>query len=86
MSDAPRMPHLVEEGTLARELGERFERAGHEAWLVGGTVRDRLLGRPAPHLDIATSAKPTDVLEIVRPWTPTVWLQGVRFGTGGASI
>jgi hypothetical protein len=32
MSDAPRMPHLVEEGTLARELGERFERAGHEAW------------------------------------------------------
>ena len=43
MSDAPRLPHLVEPGSLAREIGERFTASGFEAWLVGGCVRDALL-------------------------------------------
>lgn len=86
MSDAPRMPHLVEEGTLAHELGERFVRAGHEIWLVGGCVRDELLGRGSPDLDLATSAKPTEVLEVLQGWAEETWLQGVRFGTVGARI
>src|SRR5687767_13680292 len=86
MSDAPRLPHLVEEGSAARDIGERFARPGFETWLVGGYVRDRLLGRPAPDVDVATDAKPTQMLEILRGWAEPLWLQGIRFGTVGAMV
>lgn len=86
MSDAPRLPELVAEGSLAREIGERFARAGFETWLVGGPVRDFLLGREPPDLDVATDARPTQMLEILRGWADELWLQGVRFGTVGALI
>ncbi|MGH2758781.1 MAG: CCA tRNA nucleotidyltransferase [Actinomycetota bacterium] len=85
MEDA-RLPELVAEGSLARRIGERFDEAGHEAWLVGGPVRDLLLGRPRPDLDIATSAKPTETLALLRGWADELWLQGVRYGTIGALI
>jgi poly(A) polymerase len=50
-------------------------------------VRDRLLGRGGAHdLDLATNAKPSEVLTIVRGWADQVWLQGVKFGTVGALI
>jgi poly(A) polymerase len=83
---APRLPELVADGSLARELGERFAQAGFEAWLVGGRVRDWLLGLPPPDLDVATDAKPTEMLPILRGWADELWLQGVRFGTIGALI
>jgi poly(A) polymerase len=86
VKDAPRLPELVAEGLLAREIGERFDAAGHETWLVGGPVRDLLLNRPSPDLDIATSAKPTETLALLRGWADELWLQGVRFGTIGALI
>ncbi len=81
-----KLPELVSEGSLARELGERFAAAGYETWLVGGSVRDFLLGRPLTDLDVATSAKPSEMLEVLRPWAQQLWLQGVRFGTIGALI
>jgi len=86
MKDAPRLPELVSEGSLARELGERFTDAGFETWLVGGPVRDFFLGRPTPDLDIATNAKPTETLGLLRGWADELWLQGVRYGTIGALI
>ena len=43
---------------LAKELGARFADAGHELYLVGGSVRDLILGRPHLDLDFATSAPP----------------------------
>ena len=44
-----------------REALARLERAGYEAWLVGGCVRDRLMG-VAPHdYDLTTSATPAEV-------------------------
>jgi poly(A) polymerase len=76
----------VAEGTLARDIGERFAKAGFETWLVGGPVRDRLLGSRASDLDIATDAKPTEVLGLLRRWADELWLQGVRYGTIGARI
>ncbi len=86
MTTAPRLPELVADDSLAREVGERFAAAGYEAWIVGGYVRDFLLGLPRPDLDIATDAKPTEVLTLLRPWADELWLQGVRFGTIGALI
>lgn len=41
---------------------ERLQQAGHEAWLVGGCVRDLILQRPVHDVDIATSAHPHEVL------------------------
>ena len=70
---------------VARELGERFARAGHQLYLVGGTVRDALLDRPSTDVDFTTDASPDQILAVVRAqgWDDGVWLQGVRFGTVG---
>jgi len=55
----------------------RLERAGFEAYLVGGCVRDRLLGRPLHDIDIATSARPEQVAALFRKVVPT----GLKHGT-----
>jgi poly(A) polymerase len=70
--------------TLAKELGERFSAAGHELYLVGGTVRDLLLGRPSGDWDFATSAHPTETTRVLRGWADRQYLVGVKFGTVGA--
>jgi len=70
---------------VASDLGERFDRAGHELYLVGGSVRDALLGRPSTDLDCTTDARPQEIKQILADWEPAaVWLQGERFGTVGA--
>lgn len=48
--------------TVAREVLQRLQGAGHEAWLVGGCVRDLLLGHPPKDWDMATSATPEQIL------------------------
>jgi poly(A) polymerase len=65
------------------DLGDLFARHGHELALVGGTVRDVLLGREHGDLDLATDARPEQVLEIVDGWADTVWETGISFGTVG---
>jgi len=69
---------------LAKELGARFDDAGHELYLVGGTVRDQLLGRPSRDWDFCTSAPPRETTSILRGWAERQYLVGVRFGTVGA--
>lgn len=44
-----------------REALERLEQAGYEAWLVGGCVRDRLMGREVHDYDLTTAATPAEV-------------------------
>ena len=65
-------------------LGERFALAGHRLALVGGPVRDALLGRLGDDLDLTTDARPDEVLRLVRPWADAVWDVGIAFGTVGA--
>ncbi|QUR69472.1 CCA tRNA nucleotidyltransferase [Mycobacterium spongiae] len=65
------------------ELGSAFADAGHELYLVGGSVRDALLGRLSPDLDFTTDARPEQVQKIVRPWADSVWDTGIDFGTVG---
>ena len=73
----------------ARELAERFAAAGCRLYLVGGIVRDVMLGRPldtAFDLDITTDAQPPAVKSILEGWADTLWTQGERFGTIGARL
>ncbi|MGW0806196.1 CCA tRNA nucleotidyltransferase [Nonomuraea sp. NPDC002799] len=68
---------------VADELGRLFATQGHELALVGGPVRDILLGRTGNDLDLTTEARPERVLEIVRDWADSVWTIGIDFGTVG---
>ncbi|MEP7032360.1 MAG: CCA tRNA nucleotidyltransferase [Actinomycetota bacterium] len=79
---------LLEVPPIATELGERFRLAGRELYLVGGVVRDLLLGRERPDvewdLDFATDALPRETTKILRGWADQQYLVGVRYGTVGA--
>jgi poly(A) polymerase len=68
---------------LLRELGAVFDAAGHQLYLVGGSVRDFVLGRAWPDLDFATDARPEQVQKIVRRWADSLWETGIEFGTVG---
>jgi poly(A) polymerase len=67
-------------------LAERFAAAGHRLYLVGGAVRDMLLGvaDPSNDRDLTTAARPDEVKALLRGWADAVWTQGERFGTIGA--
>jgi poly(A) polymerase len=70
---------------LAVELGERFRTAAYQLFLVGGAVRELLMGRPSRgEFDFATDAKPEVTLRILQGWAEAKYLQGIRFGTVGA--
>ncbi len=68
---------------VSDELGGRFAEHGRELALVGGPVRDALLGRPSHDIDLTTDAVPQRVLELVDGWAESVWTVGIDFGTVG---
>lgn len=65
------------------ELGERFRDAGHELYLVGGPVRDAMLGRHHNDLDFTTSARPEQTERLLKGWADAIWDMGRAFGTIG---
>jgi poly(A) polymerase len=75
---------LLRVSPLADELGQRFAKAGHEIHLVGGSVRDALLGRLGDDLDFATDAHPDQTLALLKGWADAIWETGREFGTIGA--
>jgi poly(A) polymerase len=95
MSDAPLPPLQITEvqqsvaaeldriAPVIDELGARFKDAGHELALVGGPVRDAMLGRHHNDLDFTTSARPEQTEDLVRGWAEAVWDVGRAFGTIG---
>lgn len=60
----------------ALQVAQRLREAGHKAYWAGGCVRDLLLGRPPKDFDIATNARPDDVLRLF----PTAHAVGKSFG------
>ncbi|MDT5226644.1 MAG: poly(A) polymerase, partial [Mycobacterium sp.] len=69
---------------VLRELGALFAGAGHELYLVGGSVRDAVLQRLSTDLDFATDARPEQLQKLLRPWADAAWDTGIDFGTIGA--
>lgn len=67
-------------------LTARFAEAGHELAIVGGPVRDIMLGRSpvSNDLDLTTDARPERIVELLSGWADHVWDVGMRFGTVGA--
>ncbi|MGH3664119.1 MAG: CCA tRNA nucleotidyltransferase [Micromonosporaceae bacterium] len=76
---------LLRVSPVADDLGRRFADAGHELHLVGGSVRDALLGRLGDDLDFATSARPEQTETLLKGWTDAIWTTGADFGTIGAA-
>ena len=70
-------------GAVLAELGELFTAAGEEIALVGGTVRDAMVGRMNTDLDLTTSARPETTERLVAGWADAVWDIGRDFGTIG---
>ncbi|MQA16093.1 MAG: CCA tRNA nucleotidyltransferase [Pseudonocardiaceae bacterium] len=76
---------LLRVAPVADELADRFIAAGHRLYLVGGSVRDALLGRLGTDLDFTTDARPGQVQAILDGWADAVWDTGIAFGTVGAA-
>lgn len=63
------------------DLSSIFQRAGYKLYLVGGAVRDALLGKTPKDYDIATDAQPDQILEILAPYNEYKTLEiGKAFG------
>ena len=83
---AAAVAELLRIAPVADRLGELFSSAGHELYLVGGSVRDALLGKLGHDLDFATSARPNDVEKLLRTFSPAVWTIGKEYGTIGCKV
>ncbi len=77
---------LVDIPPVALLLGETFAAAGHQLFLVGGPVRDALMGRAVSDLDFTTDAHPDRVLDLLGGVASTTWTTGIEFGTVGAQV
>ena len=71
---------------LLADLGAVFAAAGHELYLVGGSVRDALMGRGCTDLDFTTDARPEQMQKLLRSWGDALWDMGIEFGTVGVGI
>ncbi|MGH9294446.1 MAG: CCA tRNA nucleotidyltransferase, partial [Acidimicrobiales bacterium] len=74
-------------------LAQIFGAVGYRLYLVGGTVRDAIAGRPGgagddvpADIDLTTDALPDEVEELLLPSARAVWTSGKRFGTIGAFV
>ncbi|REE74908.1 poly(A) polymerase [Rhodococcus wratislaviensis] len=76
---------LRELSEVLTPLGERFAAAGHELYLVGGSVRDAILGRLGTDLDFTTDAHPEQVQKLLSGWADNQWDTGIEFGTISAA-
>jgi len=76
-----RVDALVRSESTLVELGRRFGEAGFDLALVGGPVRDALMGRPGRDWDFTTNARPQEIERLVAGWADAVWDVGREFGT-----
>ncbi|HEX7715699.1 MAG TPA: CCA tRNA nucleotidyltransferase, partial [Marmoricola sp.] len=82
-AQARAVQELLRIAPVIDELGARFVKAGEQIALVGGPVRDAMLGRQHFDLDFTTSARPDVTERLVKGWADAVWDIGRDFGTIG---
>jgi poly(A) polymerase len=82
-AQARALQELTRIAPVIDDLGDRFAAAGEEIALVGGPVRDAMLGRLHNDLDFTTSARPEVTEKLVRGWADAVWDIGREYGTIG---
>ena len=68
-------------GVLITSLAKAYKESGFTLALVGGPVRDAILGRLGNDLDFTTSARPEDSIKILKKWGDAIWETGAAFGT-----
>ena len=71
---------VVTSEELAHSIVFRLRSAGHQAYLVGGCVRDLLMGHAPKDFDVATSARPEQVMALVRDTGGKAFGVGAHFG------
>jgi tRNA nucleotidyltransferase (CCA-adding enzyme) len=79
VADVRAFPERLELPAEVIEVARTLEHAGHEAWVVGGALRDLLIGAEQGDLDLATSAPPEVVQSLFRHTVPV----GIKYGTVG---
>ena len=72
---------LIQRAPLASSLAIAFKEKGYRLALVGGPVRDAILGRLGNDLDFTTDAHPLETKKILKGWAENVWDTGILFGT-----
>lgn len=86
MADGLARLGALAENPVVRTLAAAFAEAGFELAVVGGPVRDALLGRETHDLDFTTDASPDEILAVVKPVASAHWDIGRAFGTIGARV
>jgi poly(A) polymerase len=72
---------LTRQAPASTALAKAFKEAGFKLALVGGPVRDAILGRLGNDLDFTTNAHPKECEKILNKWADSVWDVGAAFGT-----
>ena len=79
-----RLEFLVSPDLPPAQLAEVFSSAGHQLFLVGGSVRDAFLERVVEDFDFATDARPEQIARLLDSWADVVYTVGATFGTVAA--
>ncbi|HAX82007.1 MAG TPA: CCA tRNA nucleotidyltransferase [Actinobacteria bacterium] len=83
-----RLEPLLRADGVPMRVAARFAEAGHELYLVGGSVRDALLGRTRTEaeFDFTTDASPDQIHDLLKGWAHGVVTVGKEFGTVGGRL
>jgi poly(A) polymerase len=79
-----RLEFLVSPDLPPAQLADVFSAAGHQLFLVGGSVRDAFLERPVEDFDFTTDARPEKIADLLEGWADVVYTVGAAFGTVAA--
>jgi poly(A) polymerase len=85
-AQANAVTQLLRIAPIVDRLGALFTKAGHRLYLVGGSVRDALLGELGHDLDFTTSARPDEIEKLLRKVSRALWTIGKEYGTVGCKV